>query len=114
TGLDRVATIPRMPAALPPGGLPVSSPLLRQGSSRLWNHAMQRRQLAAVGVATALTISGCAALSLFSDTHHYVHGTPEIEQRLHSLEQRVAALESRLAAWEAATVPAPSFSPPTP
>lgn len=45
-------------------------------------------------------LSGCAALSLFSSTHHHNHVSPELEQRLQVVEERAAMLESRLAALE--------------
>jgi hypothetical protein len=55
-------------------------------------------------------ISGCAALSLFSQTHHHTHtySSPELEQRLQALEVRTAELESKLAALG---VPATEFVP---
>jgi uncharacterized protein YceH (UPF0502 family) len=57
-------------------------------------------------------ISGCAALSLFSDTHHHTYSSPELEQRLQALELRTAELESKLAACQA--VPAEQFLPTLP
>ena len=59
--------------------------------------------------AAACAASGCAALSLFSQTHEHTHhhGTPEIETRLRVLEERAATLEARLAALEGVPIGEP-------
>ena len=57
---------------------------------------MRRRSLAAVA-SVVCAASGCAALSLFSDTHHHQHGSPDLDRRVVELERRAAALEAQLA-----------------
>jgi len=48
----------------------------------------------AVMAFVAITMNGCAALSLFSSTHeHHYDSNPEIERRLTALEQKFSAFE---------------------
>ncbi|MDQ3329996.1 MAG: hypothetical protein M3552_04995 [Planctomycetota bacterium] len=63
-------------------------------------HFRQKPLASALAAFGVCAVSGCAALSLFSQTHTHTHthGSPEMEQRLQTLELRIAGLESRLAA----------------
>lgn len=93
----------------------------REGPSRtpIVSQHFRRKPLATSLAALAVcAVSGCAALSLFSQTHTHTHthGTPEMEQRLQTLEMRIAGLESRLSAYESVptdqlvpVLPAPSL-----
>lgn len=57
---------------------------------------MRTLPVSLVGLWLLVSSSGCAALSLFGETHTHHHAAPEgLETRLHSLEERVSQLEQQ-------------------
>jgi hypothetical protein len=82
----------------------------RQRTPHVSNRLRQHPFIFSVSGLVLCAISGCAALSLFSQTHHHTHtySTPELEQRLQALEVRTAEMESKLAALG---VPSNEFVP---
>lgn len=59
---------------------------------------MSRRILAGVWIVLlALSVSGCAALSIGGSTHTHHYGDKETDQKVENLTKRVEALENRQA-----------------